>query len=264
MEATVNASAFFLPDGDRFVPTEHTRGPWSAEHQHGGPPAALLAREMERCPTHGDGMQVVRLTVEFLRPVPLAPLTVGAEVIRDGKKVQWLAGWVRAGEKEVCRATALRMHATEVPLPARASRPAPPRPPAGSDSFVFPFFREQIGYHTAMEVRIARGTFGCGAMAAWMRMRHPLLPDEPPSPLQRVAIAADSGNGVSAALDTARYTFINPDLTVHLHRPPGGEWVCLDAATTLDEQGIGLAVCTLHDEGGAIGRSVQSLLIAPR
>lgn len=260
----MSASAFFLPDGDSFVPTEHTRGPWSAEHQHGGPPAALLAREIERCPTHGDGMQVVRMTVELLRPVPLAPLTARAEVIRGGKKVQWLTGCVTAGDQEVCRATALRMRTTEVPVPNAASNPVPLRPPAESDSFVFPFFREPTGYHTAVEVRIARGTFGSGAVAAWMRMRHPLLPDESPSPLQRVVIAADSGNGVSAALDTARYTFINPDLTVHLHRPLRGEWVCLDAVTTLEERGLGLASCTLHDDMGPIGRSLQSLLIAPR
>ena len=62
-------------------------------------------------------------------------------------------------------------------------------------------------------------------------MRHPLVAGEEPTPLQRVLIAADSGNGISSTLDFRRYLFINVDLTVHLHRLPAGEWVCLDAVT---------------------------------
>jgi hypothetical protein len=58
----------------------------------------------------------------------------------------------------------------------------------------------------------------------WMRMRHPLLAGEQPSRLQRVLIAADSGNGVSATLDYRSYLFVNVDLSVHLHRMPEGEW----------------------------------------
>src|SRR5262249_60709561 len=41
-------TAFFLPDGDdRFVATEHGRGPWRLGHLHAGPPSALLARAIE-------------------------------------------------------------------------------------------------------------------------------------------------------------------------------------------------------------------------
>ena len=70
-----------------------------------------------------------------------------------------------------------------------------------------------------------------GPALVWMRMRQPLVEGEEPSPLQRVLVAADSGNGVSATLDWSRYLFINVDLSVHLHRMPEGEWVCLDAVT---------------------------------
>jgi hypothetical protein len=41
---------FFVPDGEAFVTTESTRGPWSRQHQHGSPPAALLARAMVKYP----------------------------------------------------------------------------------------------------------------------------------------------------------------------------------------------------------------------
>ena len=58
----------YVPEGDAFVPTELARGPWDARAQHGGAPAALLAREIE---AEGGDQSVVRLTYEFLRPVPL-------------------------------------------------------------------------------------------------------------------------------------------------------------------------------------------------
>jgi hypothetical protein len=90
------------------------------------------------------------------------------------------------------------------------------------------------------------------------------LPDEQPTPLQRILVAADSGNGVSVALDWTSYLFINVDLSVHLHRMPEGEWVCLDAVTLPETNGIGMADTRLFDERGAIGRAAQTLLIAER
>jgi Acyl-CoA thioesterase C-terminal domain len=92
----------------------------------------------------------------------------------------------------------------------------------------------------------------------------PLLPGEEPSPLQRVLAAADSGNGVSVTLDWSRYLFINVDLSVHLHRMPAGDWICLDAVTFPEPNGIGVADTTLLDERGSIGRAVQTLLVAER
>ena len=121
-----------------------------------------------------------------------------------------------------------------------------------------------MGYHTAIEFRFVAGSFlELGPATVWMRMRRPLVPGEPPSPLCRVLIAADSGNGVSAALDFRAWRFINPDLTVYLLRYPAGEWVALEASTTAAD-GIGLADTTLHDEQGPIGRSAQALFVDRR
>src|SRR5690606_26145885 len=100
-----------------------------------------------------------------------------------------------------------------------------------------------------------------GFAFAWMRMRYPLIAGEEPSPLQRVAIAADSGNGVSAGLDYARFLFINPELTVHLFREPAGEWIGLASRTSADATGIGLAETRLYDVTGPIGRGAQALLV---
>jgi hypothetical protein len=95
----------------------------------------------------------------------------------------------------------------------------------------------------------------------WFRLRVPVVAGETPTPLQRVTAAADFGNGVSAALARGEYLFINPDLSIHLHRYPAGEWIGLDATTAAEPVGVGLAVSRLHDEQGPIGMSLQSLLV---
>jgi hypothetical protein len=117
-----------------------------------------------------------------------------------------------------------------------------------------------------MEVRFAAGGFiEPGPATAWLRMRQPLVAGEEPTPLQRVLIAADVGNGISAALDFRRYLFINVDLTVQLERMPKGEWVGVDAVTLPRPKGIGTAESTLFDvDNGRIGRGLQTLLISER
>jgi hypothetical protein len=119
-----------------------------------------------------------------------------------------------------------------------------------------------VGFWRAVELRYERGDWTKpGPGAVWFRLRQPIVAGEEPSPLQRVAAAADFGNGISAALERGAYLFINPDLTVYLHRSPVGEWVGLDAVTAVEAMGTGLAAATLHDERGVIGRSLQSLLV---
>jgi acyl-CoA thioesterase len=79
-----------------------------------------------------------------------------------------------------------------------------------------------------------------------------------------VLAVADSGNGVSSALDFSAWAFVNTDLTVHLHRMPAGEWVCLDAATAVEPYGVGLAESRLLDRDGPLGRGAQALFVGPR
>jgi hypothetical protein len=255
--------AFFVPAGDRFVATEHTRGPWSERHQHGGPPSALVARAMERL-VAGAGMRVVRLTVEILTPVPIAALEVVASVLRAGSRVQRLEGTVAADGRPVCRAAGLAIRVAALALPDRPE-PAPAAPPSPEASRPFPMpFRGAVGYHTAMETRLARGEWPGGPAAMWMRARVPLLPGEPLSPLQRVMLAADSGNGIAITLPLDRFTFVNPDLTVAVDREPEGEWVCVDATARTHPEGIGLAESVLWDARGPIGRGLQTLIVEPR
>ena len=259
------ADSIFVRDGDRFLPTELARGPWSPEAQHGGAPAALLAALVEQA-EGGAAMLVARLTIELLRPVPIAPLTPRVRVLRPGRKVQLIEASLWREETEVARCTGLRMRRGEVPMPADLPRVAPP--PAPDDgSHSAPPWSEQVDYRAfhsgAVEHRFVRGSFAtAGPAVDWIRLRVPLIDGEPTPPLARAVAAADFGNGVSWVLDrNAGYSFINPDLTVYLHRYPAGEWVCLDAVTYPQATGIGLAESWLFDEQGPIGRAAQSLLI---
>lgn len=256
--------SYFVPEGERFISTELTRGPWSPDHQHGGPPSALMAREIERVATGGKSMQVARMTVEFLRPIPIAPLSIESVIVREGRTSQVVQCRLSAGGKDVARATALKIRTTELQVRPRHRDVVAPPPPDQSRPFEFPFFGSPVGYHVSMEGRFAKGEWGQGPATVWMRMKYPVVPGEAPSPLQRVMAAADSGNGVSVILDITKYTFINPDLTVHLFRLPRGEWVCMDAVTNVQPNGVGLADTILHDEEGPIGYGQQSLIIARR
>ena len=260
------ADSFYEPLGDgRWLATVHTTGPWDAAAQHGGPPSALLGRAVERCAPRDD-LVVSRMTVEILGPVPVGEVEVSAEIARSGRSVELVVATMTAGNRPVAKAAAWRVLRTAAPAvppahpgppPLPAARPAeerPPRPPWWVD-----------GYLSAVEWRPVRGGFEVsGPAAVWTRLRHPLVPDEQPSPLQRVLAVADSGNGVSNELDLASWLFINPELTVHLHREAVGEWVCLEASTTISPGGAGLATSVLSDRGGPVGVGAQTLLVTPR
>ncbi len=278
--------SFFAKSAKGFVGTELTRGPWDSGSQHAGPPSALIGRAIERCAGIGSEPAdrfVARVTFEILRPVPIAELIVAAEVVRGGRRVDMVeATLADAGGEPLVRARAWRVLRRDVALPGdlggaepgspaqRAGRPGgevgPPAGPgtvAATDAF-FPTGHD-VGYHTAMEYRFLTGSFlEDGPATCWLRMRHPLIEGEEPSPLQRVLIAADSGNGISSTLDFRRYLFINVDLTVHLHRLPAGEWVCLDSLTIPERTGVGLTDTMIFDEAGPLGRAAQSLLVAER
>jgi hypothetical protein len=258
------SDAVYLPHGpERVVPTELARGPWDPDAQHGGAPAALLARAVEQVEAPGP-MAIVRLTYEFLRPVPLTPLAVRARVARPGRRVQLVEVSLHAGDEEVARVTALRIRRDEVPAPAPLAVTAPAGPEAG-ELLVAPSERP-IGFAwNAMEIRFARGSFWeVGPSFAWFRLRVPLVAGEEPTPLQRLAAAGDFGNGIATAVSWRTHVFINPDLTLYLEREPAGEWIALDAETRLDGDGTGVSDSVLLDERGRVGRAQQGLYVAER
>lgn len=258
--------AFYELDGARAIPSELTRGPWDKDSQHAGPPAALLGHVMERLPRPGDApMRVGRVTYEILRPVPISPLRVEARIERDGRRVQMLSAALFAGDEEVMRASAWRLREDPVDLPTGLMPGQPLHGPSDGEAGDFFPTGSEVGYHSAVEYRFVTGSFvEPGPATVWMRSRVAVVAGEEISPLERVLVVADSGNGVSATLDWRRFLFINVDLSVHLHRLPAGEWVCLDAVTLPEPDGVGLADTALFDERGPLGRAAQTLLVAAR
>lgn len=242
----------------RFSATPHSSGPWDAELQHAGPPTALLARELLRVAPRERF--AARLTFELLGPIPVAEVEIQAAVERAGRSVDLVGATMSAGGRDVIRATAWFVAPSPItvdgdfrppPLPARDARLPPPW--------------DRSGYVSAMRWRFVRGGFGQpGPATVWGSMRLPLIAGEPPDPLTRLLTLVDSASGVSAVFDTREWLFINPELTVHLHRLPEGEWIGLDAETQISAGGAGLATATIFDRRGAVGRSAQSLLVRPR
>jgi hypothetical protein len=154
------------------------------------------------------------------------------------------------------------------PLSAGQSAAGSPEPPAVPPEQQLPaFFDGRLaGYLSAIEWRfLSGGNFDARERArVWTRPRIPLIEGEELSPMGRALLVADSGSGVSAVLDPMRFLFINVDLTVVLQRDPAGEWLLLDAATTIGDRGTGVAETVLSDADGPCGRALQTLLVAPR
>jgi hypothetical protein len=267
----MSAEPVFQGSDGRFVALELARGPWDPNAQHGGAPAALLMRAFERLPAP-DGLSLARVTYEFLRPAPIGPVEVRAEIVRPGRRVQLLEASMVADGAEVVRARALRVLRAQAgdgaadggaPLAAPDGGAYPAGPDEGRPLELEPPYRPMFA-PDSVEIRFVSGTWGRGPCAAWFRLRRPLVGGEAPSGLQHLAAAGDFGNGISATLSWDEYLFINPDLTLYVEREPVGEWICLDSETRIAADGIGVAESVLFDQRGRVGRATQALLIAPR
>jgi hypothetical protein len=253
--------AFFLPCADgRYEATEHTAGPWDPRLQHAGPPAALIGRALERCEPR-DEMVISRFTFEILHAVPVGEVEVNARIVRPGRSVELLEATLSASGREVVRAAAWRvLRAPEATATPRSYEPLPlPDAEAPMPAQL------ESGYLKAVEWRPVRGGFlEYGPAAAWTRLRVAVVGGEEPTALQRVLAVADSGNGISGTLDMRRWWFINPELTLHLEREPTGEWICLDAETSIQPGGAGLAASILSDRHGPVARGAQTLYVGER
>jgi len=260
-------SPVFEGSDGRFVASELARGPWDPSAQHGGAPAALIVRAFEGLPA-ADGLSLARVTYEFVRPAPVGPVSVQADVVRPGKRVQLLEASMLADGVEVVRARGLRVHRAqaeaELPAGSDGDGAGPPAgPEAGRPAELNAPFRPMFALDS-VEIRFVTGSWGQGPCAAWFRLCRPLVSGETPSALQHLAAAGDFGNGISAALSWDEYLFINPDLTLYIEREPVGEWICLSSETRIAADGIGIAESVLFDVHGRVGRATQALLVAPR
>lgn len=258
-------TAFFLPEGAAFRPTEWTRGPWDARFQHGGPPSALLAGHLQRWGSDAEAWIVARLTVELLRPVPIAAtLRVQVEAERLGRAVQRLRAALLDGDTLLFEARALRLRRGTLEVPQ-----APPPPPAWPDPEGLPrehftFFHHEVGYDKAVDLRLTLGAWGTTPVGYWARPLLPLVAGREASPLEQLVTLADAQSGMGPPVSPFDYAYPNPDLTVYLLRDPVGGWTGFDIRSEASSAAIGLAESALRDAAGALGRSAQSLLVDRR
>jgi hypothetical protein len=247
-----------------FQATAATIGPWTPQAQHGGPPAALLTRTVERLPSTIDGpTQIARLTFEILGPVAVGEVRVSAEVARPGRAVELVEASLSGNGRPAIRARAWRIRTADLALPDGLDGTGAP-PPALPASAI-EVGADWSGYMHAVEWRFVSGHFARpGPARVWSRLRVAVVEGEEPSGLQRAIAVADSGNGLSGLLDFDQWWFINTELTVHAYRQPVGEWVFVDARTSLGSRGVGLAQTSLCDERGPFGTGAQALMVGPR
>jgi hypothetical protein len=281
-------SALFTRVDGAVIPTGLARGPWSVDALHGGPVAALLAGELETVPSETPFFPA-RFTMELFRPVGFDPLVVETRVVRPGRRVRVLEAMLRragaepdpAGRDVLGRATLQQIEARPVALPdglehINGPERRPPSPeqlpgrrpvarPAGDAGGA-----ADERFHTdAIEHRSDGDLLTTlGRATDWIRLTVPVVAGQPVTRLERVAAAADFGNGISNVLPFDDYLFLNADLSIHLWRLPVDPWVCLDAVTRIGlEPGngsVGLAESVLFDRRGRFGRALQSLLISER
>jgi hypothetical protein len=255
--------AFWIAQGkDIFKATILTQGPWDPHFQHGGPPAALLVRQMEHCSPQAD-MVLSRLTVDILGPVPIATFHAHAHIIRPGRNVELLEAFLEQEDRTLMHATGWRIRAASERPAATEREFAPDIPQQETPPITDPAWK--CGYLDGTEWRFARGGFLMpGPATAWSRLRYPLVAGEETSPVQRLTVVADAANGISSPLDIREWQFVPPGLTIHMVRPPASEWICLDAVTHIQPEGTGLTLTTIYDRQGMVGHAAQSLFISRR
>jgi hypothetical protein len=244
--------AFFSTVAGEYHPREIARGPWVRDSLHGRVLMGLFARELER--THGaPEFGVSRMTVELFRVPPFLPLSVESESIRQGNRIRVVDGVIRAGETEVARSRAVMLRRTQQPPgkvwgPPAWDAPSPERldvPDVGSDA------REPMWETRAVPDDGAPGTV---QKRAWLRETRELVEGEPLTPLIRAALAADFTNPFANS-GSEGLSFVNADITLHLHRYPVDEWLGFEVSGHDSSDGVAVAACRVFDRNGVIGRS---------
>lgn len=251
--------AYFEPLGqhdgwEHFRATHHTVSAWGPDLQHGAPPSALLTRAMDRLDP-SEETRLARIAVDLLGPVPLGELRTRARVARPGRRIQLLEAELEARGRTVARASAWLMRTGDtVVVEQTADRPLALPAQDHDSSF---FTRWTSGYIDSLELR------GDTQGVVWARPRLPLVAGESMTRAERALCVADIANGVGAVLEPTEWRFLNTDLVTHLHRLPEGEWVGVAADASIGPDGVGATSGTLYDQSGAIGHTLQALLIEP-
>jgi hypothetical protein len=247
-----------------FEPTDGTRSNWDPEIQHGSPPLALMTKLIEELAAD-SGLRVGRLTLDILGAIPVTHVRVRAWVERPGSRISMMAAEMSAprpggAERTVARVTAWLLATSDTtdavtdrfPPLVEGEAAAVPHSWVGAKGYL-----ETVSWRRQ---RIAEGE----SNVAWLSPMVPLVDSEAMTDLQRLAMVADSVNGVGMALDPDKFVFMNTDTAVHLHRLPSGNDFALRARASFGPDGIGVTTAEVFDRQGFIGVVAQTLLLQRR
>lgn len=237
---------FFTADGDTLVPADFATSPWG-EVLHGRLIGGLTARATERARTGDPGLACGRLTIDMFRSAPVAPVRVASRTIRSGRRIVVLevtieqsAGPIGQGRAVLLRRSeqpetpTLRTPRWDVPPPPALGPPLPPRP----------------GRAWTPPWHMWRVTTPPGGM--WIQETHPLVTGEDPTPLTRLALAADLASPAANSSADGLH-FINADYTVHLGREPHGPYTGIQPTGHISTTGVAAGQCVVHDMEGPVG-----------
>ena len=199
----------------------------------------------------------------------MEPVTTECRTYRQSRSLDIVEASLLCKGKEYARASAMRFVINPVRVPEDFRGEAPRLMPPASDEAQMNALgvEDREAFHHALDIR---PTPGFALPVVWLRLRLPLVEGEEPSPLVRVATAADFTYSMPTmrkimndpeGFDHQDFVSINPDTSLNLHRPMVGEWVGLDCRVFYSEQGAGSASAQIHDESGVIGHASQSLLV---
>ncbi len=256
----VDSNAFFARDGDRFLPSSHAVGPWSADSMHGRVLAGLLGRAMEQA--FGDeSLQFARLTVDLFRLPPMQPIEVAVSLIRQGNRIRVADGVITSDGVEMARARGVMLRRAETGGGNvwRAPDWQVPHP----DEIPESSWRPALG--GKWETRPISGTSVDGITGArqkriWLREVRPLVDGEELTPFVRAALAADYTSPIANSGDEGLH-YVNADLTLYLSRLPEGEWIGFEVTDHQSADGIALGDCRLYDLSGPIGTTTVCAVV---
>lgn len=245
------SNAFFIREGNRYVPTGLGPSFWDPARQGGAQICGLAAQLLGAIPVPVP-MQPVRLTLDIYGAVPMAPLTARTRMLREGKRIQLVELELDAEGRTWVRATLLRvrMEGDEAQL----------------EPLTHPFPEEAKGVRRVLaeSIRIAGSETEPGPGAVWMRVITPMIVGEPINSLACVAAAADWGTTVSPPALLKHWTYASLDLSIHLSRMPRSDWMVLEGGSQVAGNGTGIVTLRMGDEVGMFGTAHQSVFLNQR
>ena len=254
-----SAAGFFSAEGDTLVPAAFATSPWGRV-LHGRLIGGLTARAAEQARAAAPELACCRLTVDLFRSVPLAPVRVSTRPVRQGRRIAVLEVTIEQDGEPVGQGRAVLLRRSEEPegtfrpVPAWDA-PAPPRlgPPESTANG---------RWSAPWESWRVDGANGGLTKGLWMRDVHPLVTDEPLTPLVRLAMAADLASPVSH-FSNHGLSFINADYTVYLGREPQGEYIGIQPSGHISERGVAAGHCVVHDVRGPVGFVANAAVANP-